>query len=624
MQPFRRPLMAALCLAVSSPALAGTTTPPPRVCEVVPTKSIARADVKVREAAHKGLSYLAKSSRAWTAQHNCFGCHVQAVTLEALTVGKKHQYDVDPKDLDAMVKALKLGVTAGGRTTGVAFEGSAWARYDQWVSDSQTAELLRYAAELVTLQAHDGSIPDDDRRLPVTGGTLQTTFQAAQAWRQAHARTADDKWLAPMRRAEAYLAGQSAKWSKAGAEVYVQDLDFALLGLVASGVSRSEKSAERLVSLLLERQNRDGGWGLDRQKSDAFATGQVVYTLKMAGFSDHDTAVQRAMKFLVDHQDASGAWRTHASSQGGAEKAETMWAVLGLVTVDVASVAVKGLADGQHVEPKMTLKIDAADNQGGGIKQLELLVDDLATRTECGSTLTHELDTSKLAAGKHVIDVVATNARGQQSRRRFEVYAGDVFLTGVGAQFDERAQATTVSLRNIAPETEKTGKVELEVFTVKEGAESAPTDKVFSAAKQGELGALAFQFAGKDDKGKALPRGKYVAKLTFRDASGKVRQQETAPFFHDSETVQRQAFGEVEGNIALKGGQGSANTVVELVDGRGRVVQQTRTTEQGNYRFKTVDKGEYKVRVRKQGFADLEQPVQAAPASAPSKASMGW
>ena len=41
----------------------------------------------------------------------------------------------------------------------------------------------------------------------------------------------------------------------------------------------------------------------------------------------------------------------------------------------------------------------------------------------------------------HLIDLVATNAKGQISRRRFEVYAGDVFLTDVGARFDEHRVA---------------------------------------------------------------------------------------------------------------------------------------------------------------------------------------
>ena len=103
----------------------------------------------------------------------CFGCHVQAVTLEALTVGKKHQYDVAPKDIKAMTDALKLGVTAGGRVTGVAFEGSAWARFDQLISDSETKELLRYAEELKTLKAK--------ATRAINSGNLKGAIDAASA-----------------------------------------------------------------------------------------------------------------------------------------------------------------------------------------------------------------------------------------------------------------------------------------------------------------------------------------------------------------------------------------------------------------------------------------------------------
>jgi squalene-hopene/tetraprenyl-beta-curcumene cyclase len=343
------------------------------------------------------------------------------VTLEAFSVGKKHQYAVDPTDLAAMVSALKLSVTAGGHTTGIAFEGSAWARYDQWVGNNETAQLLRYAKELTAAQANTGALNDDDRRLPVTGGTLETTFQAAQTWRQAYARTADDKWLVPLRRAESFLATQSAGWSNNSSDVYIQDVNFALLGLLASGVTRTEGQASALVKLLLSRQHADGGWGLDAKTSDAFATGQTVYTLKMAGFSDGDAAVARGIRFLTAKQDKSGAFRTYHSGQGGAEKAETMWAVLGLVTVDIASIAVNGIVDGQHVEPKMTLSAQVSDNQGGGIKQIELLVDDLRVRLECGANLQHVLETDKLKSGKHIIDFVAENAKGQKSHRRFEV-----------------------------------------------------------------------------------------------------------------------------------------------------------------------------------------------------------
>lgn len=622
-----RPLLASFGFFLSTSASAGL---PPKAADPacgMPQKSVepaAKPDVHVRAAASRGLAYLSTASQAWTTQHRCFGCHVQAVTMEALSVGKKHQYEIGSKDLGAMVGALKLGVTAGGHTTGIAFEGSAWARYDQWIGNNETDQLLRYAKEILAVQATSGAIVDDDRRLPVTGGTLQTTFQAAQTWRQAYARTADAKWLPPLRRAESYLATQISAWQNKGGAAYIQDLNFVLLGLLASGVTRTESSAQKLVQMLLVRQNADGGWGLDASKSDAFATGQTVYALKTAGYSDQDLPVARAIRFLVSKQEQSGAWRTYRSGQGGAEKAETMWAVLGLVTVDVASLAVQGLVDGQHVEPLMKLQVSATDNGGGGIRKLEILVDDLPVASGCGTKLEHALDGSKLANGKHLIDLVAHNGKGQVSRRRFEVYAGEVFLTDVGARFDEGSGTSIMSLRNIAPQAEQSGAVELEVFKTEGTGDPKPGARVFQESRKGQLGGLSFTWNGVGSDGKPQPRGRYIAKLSFRDGAGRIRQSETALFVHDSEAMQRKNFAEVEGQVSLRGGGSSANTLVELVDDKGHVVQQTRTTDQGNYRFKTVDGGQYRVRVKKQGFSDLEAPIQAAPAAAPAKASMSW
>jgi hypothetical protein len=618
----------ALCLfattACSRSSRAAGALGKPLVCPVSTSKVVAApGNPQARKAAQRGLDYLAHASEAWTEQHKCFGCHVQAVTLEALTVGKHHQYDVQRKDVDEMVRALLMGANAGGHTTGVAFEGQAWARYDQWLDGQHTGELLRYGNELITLQRADGSIPDDDARLPVTGGTMHTTYQAMQTWRQAFARSADDKWLAPMRKAEKYLAMQSGQWN-AKSDIYLQNVNLALLGLVAAGVGPSEESSLRLQKILLARQNQDGGWGLDKSQSDGLATGQTLYTLKLAGHTDGESAIERGTSWLVAHQAADGAWRTVRSGQGGAEKGEGMWAVLGLVSVDVMSVNVVGLVDGQHVEPTMNLTVEARDNQAGGVSKVELFVDDLPLAGQCAPRLTQVWSTRELSEGKHIVDVVATNKSGKQSRRRFEVYAGNVFLTEVGTRFDEVKGATEVTVRNIAPATATGDKVALEVFAV-EGTNNKPGKKVWSSEQAGAPGAMAFAWNGVGADGKAQPRGRYLAQLSVKDRSGKVVQKESALFFQDSEAAQKKQFAEVEGSLGLAGGDGVArNSTVDLVDDKGRVVQSVQSTEQGNYRFKNVASGNYHVRASKAGWTSQEAPVTAAPAEAPAKANLSF
>ena len=55
-----------------------------------------------------------------------------------------------------------------------------------------------------------------------------------------------------------------------------------------------------------------------------------------------------------------------------------------------------------------------------------------------------------------------------------------------------------------------------------------------------------------------------------------------------------------------------ANTEVELVDEKGNVVQSTRSTSSGNYRFRNVDKKKkYKVRVKKKGYKTQEKSLDS-------------
>ncbi|NVB78098.1 MAG: hypothetical protein HOV81_06860 [Kofleriaceae bacterium] len=593
----------------------------PLVCgdKQAPIVVKAMGNPEARKAAQRGLGYLTKASKQWTKEHGCFGCHVQAVTMEALTVGMHHQYDVGMADVDEMARALMMGVTAGGRVTGAAFEGQAWARYDMWINASHTKELMQYTDELLSLQQQDGSIPDDDARLPITGGTMQTTYQAMQTWRQAFARTADDKWLAPMRKAEQFLAKRSSDWT-VGTELYIQDVNFALLGLVAAGVGPGEPSTMRLQKILMARQNQDGGWGLEPKTSDALATGQTLYALRLAGHGDGESAIDRGTKWLVEHQADDGAWRTYRSNQGGAEKGEGMWAVLGLVSMDVTSVAVNGLVDGQHVAPAMKIAVTATDNQAGGVSKVEMFLDDLPLAGACASTLSYDWSTKGLAEGKHTIDIVATNMQNKTSRRRYEVYAGNVFLTDLGTRFDESRQTTEIAVRNIALET--TGKVELNVFAMDGDKRGA---KVFGTDQAAAPGAMTFGWNGVDSAGKALPRGKYVAELAFRDAKGNIVQKSETAFVQDTEAAQRAQYGEIEGQLAMDGAAGtgvSANTQVELVNEKGEVVQRATSTAQGNYRFKSVAKGMYKVRTSKAGFKSQEAAVEAKPAAPATKADM--
>jgi hypothetical protein len=61
---------------------------------------------------------------------------------------------------------------------------------------------------------------------------------------------------------------------------------------------------------LLVQQHADGGWPqLPGSKSDAYATGQAVFALRVgAGIASSDSAIDRATRFLLQTQLEDGTW----------------------------------------------------------------------------------------------------------------------------------------------------------------------------------------------------------------------------------------------------------------------------------------------------------------------------
>lgn len=572
-----------------------------------------------RRGAQRGLEFVAREAIAWQGQHNCYGCHVQAVTFEALTVGRDHRYDVSSEQFAEVLRGLTTisggsrgpnGLSVGGDPnhlieTSRAFGGAAFARYDATLGAELRDDLLEAATQIKQYQNEDGSVRTTDTRFPVVAGLMQATTQAMQTWHQAHTRTADEQWLEPVRRAEAWMQTQARRLSDDPSASQV-DLNYAVMGLREAGAQPGEVALRALEARLRTRQNTDGGWGYrEHETSNAFATGQTLYALRTLGASDGDAAVSRGTLWLVEHQADDGGW-----SHNGSGKAEAMWAVFGLVSLDVLSVDVAGVRDGEHASGTVRIAARAVDNSGAAVAHVDVLIDDVPLARGCGASIEHAVDLAGLDAGAHTLDVVAANANGQSSRRRVEFYTGDHYLTQVASRFE--GGATTFSWRDIAP-AETRGDVRLRVYATRDDHGEAVRDReVFQESRASTQGPMRVAWTGANAEGARLPNGRYVAELTFQDASGRAVQTVTLPFVHDTPEAQRAAFAEVEGNLQGAGGANASNAQVELVDQVGRVVATTSTTAQGNYRFRNVNSGDYHVRVRRAGYHAAETSVRAS------------
>jgi len=123
--------------------------------------------------------------------------------------------------------------------------------------------------------------------------------------------------------------------------------------------ARPRKAMQTTIDELLALQRADGGWSqpVPKLKSDAFATGQTLYVLSLAGFSAERPDIKRGIDFLVATQKPDGSWpmisRSTPDGSPGSAKLLTpitcgasSWATLGLARlVPKEKTASKAAAD---------------------------------------------------------------------------------------------------------------------------------------------------------------------------------------------------------------------------------------------------------------------------------------
>ena len=121
------------------------------------------------------------------------------------------------------------------------------------------------------------------------------------------------------------------------------------------------------------------------------------------------------------------------------------------------------------------------------MSKVEIDVDDLPIAGACAPNHSHQWDTRGLSNGKHVVEVRATNGRGEVSRRRFEIYTGDHYLTQIGTRWADGR--TELTLRDIADKDEKQ-QVRLEAAAPTPRA-ARPRGRALRDAADGAQGACA-------------------------------------------------------------------------------------------------------------------------------------
>jgi hypothetical protein len=117
-------------------------------------------------------------------------------------------------------------------------------------------------------------------------------------------------------RANQPALARALQWLESSAPADHEDRVFKLLGLVwAGGTTSARLEATRA---LLDTQGRDGGWAqAEYRTSDAYATGEALYALHVAGVVPGSRAYRRGVRYLLRNQLDDGSWlvrsRSHAT-----------------------------------------------------------------------------------------------------------------------------------------------------------------------------------------------------------------------------------------------------------------------------------------------------------------------
>ena len=297
-----------------------------------------------RAAIERGLAFLTNDALAWKSAHNCVSCHHAALVIWALRESEHRGFAVDRPVLAELTRWLAEsgdGKTGTPRPASAPHALSSKAVYfalglgaDPEPDPIAQEALKHFCTTIESEQTDDGSWSSWPETRPPMDGHCDENMTALAAMALAPlAAGGDEAAKAARDRAVGWLA--AAKADDDPRSISMRLVLWRRLG-------RPAADWEPLVQKIRERQNADGGWSqTPEMASDAWATGQALYSLAHADVKPDDPAIVRGRGFLAATQREDGSWpmtsRPLKPDGGGAKNlipitgAGAAWAVLGLV-----------------------------------------------------------------------------------------------------------------------------------------------------------------------------------------------------------------------------------------------------------------------------------------------------
>jgi ankyrin repeat protein len=266
-----------------------------------------------REAAGRAISLLQSSETTYFKKSGCAGCHHQLLTALLLGAAREHGLPTDEAFATALLKTLIA--------TKQPVREQLFQRVSQGISPIETSLFLIALAslgsppdvltdalchDLAGTQRLDGSWAAMGQRPPITYSRVSATAYAVRALQLCASRG---------RRVEMERRIARARdWLSAAQPAHTEERVMRLLGLFWSSPNATLEGPR--VKALVQLQQPDGGWAQRAGfSSDAYATGQALYALQIAGgLSTSDPVFRSGLEFLLRTQHEDGSWFVRSRS----------------------------------------------------------------------------------------------------------------------------------------------------------------------------------------------------------------------------------------------------------------------------------------------------------------------
>ena len=305
------PVLAALLAAGATneaPDRIRAVTPPARHLPERLDSATLRAAISQAVPPLQATSIESKKSFVSHASHqDCTSCHQQYLPMAAIGLAKKQHVPVNTEAEQELVKMVQAGELKN-------LEVDWQALFHPDPAQTKGYTLFGYAAEglhadehtdswvhhLSAIQGKDGQWFNNLPRPPIQTGDIGATALAVHALQRYPLPGQKEEFSRQVERARRWLL--TVKPENNEGRVYQ------MLGLAWAGEPAIK--LQPLAKMLIAEQRTDGGWSqLPGTKSDAYATGQAVYALRIgAGMENFVPAIERGRRFLLETQLEDGTW----------------------------------------------------------------------------------------------------------------------------------------------------------------------------------------------------------------------------------------------------------------------------------------------------------------------------